>query len=268
MLAGIASRLEKAETAIHRATVTPLVKTLKDDPARLMTLGGMEPDPWQTTLLRSNAARHLLLCTRQGGKSLVAAALALREALLRPFSLVLLLSPTLRQSSELFGDKVMALYGALDRPVETTLESGLRMELANGSRIVSLPGDEKSVRGYSGVSLLVVDEAARVDDALYYTIRPMLAVSRGKLICLSTPFGKRGFFYDEWTGESDWQRVEITAYDCPRITPEFLAEEERALGPRWFRQEYLCSFEDSSDAVFSHEDIQAALTDDLKPLVV
>src|ERR1041384_2381589 len=68
----------------------------------------------------------------------------------------------------------------------------------------------------------------------------MLAVSRGRLVALSTPFGKRGWYHDEWHGEGEWQRVKITAEQCSRIAPEFLAEERRAFGERWYRQESLC----------------------------
>jgi hypothetical protein len=208
----------------------------------------------------------LLLCGRQAGKSLTAAALALRTALLEPPALILLLSPTERQSGELFRDKVKRLYNALGRPVAIVAETALTMELANGSRIVALPGKEETIRGYSGVRLLVVDEAARVSDALYYSVRPMLAVSRGTLVCLSTPFGKRGWFHDEWHGSGAWRRVRSTAAECPRIDPAFLAEERRALGERWYRQEYECSFEDVVDAVFAEADIAAALAADVRPL--
>src|SRR5262245_28223942 len=82
------------------------------DPARLMADAGLAPDTWQAQLLRSAAQRMLLLCSRQAGKSQTAAALALKAALLQP-SLVLLLSPTQRQSGELFRDKVLRLYHAL-----------------------------------------------------------------------------------------------------------------------------------------------------------
>jgi hypothetical protein len=197
---------------------------------------------------------------------LTAAAVSLQTALLEPGSLILLLSPTQRQSGELFRDKIKHLYGALHRPVATVQESALSMELANGSRIVSLPGGEKTIRGYSGVKLLIIDEAARVDDALYASVRPMLATSKGRLIALSTPFGKRGFFWEAWYSDEPWTRVKITADQCPRIPAEFLAEERRALGPRWFRQEYECSFEDTIDALFSSEDIARALDNDLQPL--
>jgi hypothetical protein len=207
----------------------------------------------------------LLLCSRQAGKSVTVASLALDTALLKPRSPVLLLSPSQRQSGELFR-KVLDLFNALGRPVSVQSETALRLELTNGSRILSLPGTEGTVRGFSGVGMLIIDEAARVADPLYCAVRPMLAVSQGKLVALSTPFGKRGWFHDAWHSAEDWQRVKITADQCPRITKAFLAEERKALGERWWRQEYACSFEDTIDAVFSYEDIQAAMSDSIKPL--
>src|SRR5437899_1120512 len=82
-------------------------------------------------------------------------------------------------------------------------------------------------------------------DALRAAVRPMLSVSRGRLVALSTPRGKRGWFFDAWHDPATaWHRVQVLATECPRIAPEFLAEERRALGERWFRQEYLCGFEE------------------------
>jgi hypothetical protein len=208
-----------------------------------------------------------LLCSRQAGKSQSVAAVALKTALLEPGSLVLLLSPTLRQSGELFRDKVLTLYNALGWPVQPLRKpTQLMLELVNGSRIVSLPESEGGIRGFSKVKLLVIDEAARVSGELYRAVRPMLAVSRGRLIALSTPFGKLGWFYDEWSSDNAWERVKITATQCPRISPAFLAEERRALGPRWYSQEYMCSFEEIIDSVFSHDDVTAACRDELPPL--
>ena len=220
----------------------------------------MSPDPWQIRLLRSKAERALLLCSRQSGKSTVTAAIALHEVLFRPKSLVLLLSPSLRQSQELFR-KVTDFRNRLGEQVPIEEESALRVELKNGSRIVALPGTEGTVRGFSGVRLLVVDEAARVEDSLYFAIRPMLAVSGGRMVCLTTPFGKRGFFFDEWTGAGSWDRIKVTASQCPRISENFLKEERTSLGERFFRQEYDCSFEESDEGAFRSDDIRAALDD-------
>jgi hypothetical protein len=257
-----------ARRLLHRLNPAAAVESIRQDPTLIMTLAGLRPDPWQARLLRSPLTSSLLLCCRQSGKSTVTAALALRVALLEAPALVLLLSSTQRQSSELFRDKVLRLYEALHRPVAAVQQTATTIALVNGSRIVSLPGDERNVRGYSGVALLVVDEAARVDDALYFAVRPMLAVSRGRLGCLSTPFGKRGWFFEAWQSTESWERYSIVARQCPRIAPEFLTEERQALGPRWYAQEYECSFEDTIDQVFAYEDIMAAMSPDLPPLIV
>jgi hypothetical protein len=226
---------------------------------------GLEPDGWQEELLCSTSDRVLLNCSRQSGKSTISGVIALHRALYHPGSLVLCLAPALRQSQELFG-KVLGFYRDLGRPVSPQGERKLSLELENGSRIVTLPGSEKTIRGFSGTSLLVLDEAARVEDELYFAVRPMLAVSGGALMMLSTPYGKRGVFYEEWTGGHGWERYEVPANQCPRISGEFL-EEERAVLPSWvYRQEYECSFEETEDQVFTTEMVERALTSEVTPL--
>jgi hypothetical protein len=226
---------------------------------------GLDPDPWQEDLLRSTSDRVLLNCCRQSGKSTMTAIVALHRALYYPGSLILCLAPALRQSQELFG-KVLGFYRDLGRPVSPQAERKLSLELENGSRIVTLPGSEKTIRGFSGAALLIVDEAARVDDELYFAVRPMLAVSSGALIMLSTPYGKRGVFFEEWIEGEGWGRFEVPAGECPRIPKEFLEEERSALPDRVFRQEYECSFENIEGQLFPIELIEAALSDSVTPL--
>ncbi len=227
---------------------------------------GLEPDAWQQDILRSQARQTIMLVTRQGGKSAVSSIRALHKAEYEPDSLVLLLAPSYRQSKELFR-KVKDAYGAIANPSPLASESALEMEFENTSRIVALPGKEETIRGFSGVALLIVDEAARVPDALYQSVRPMLAVSGGDIVLLSTPFGKRGFFHHEWTeGGAAWHRTKVTAYDCPRISREWLEQERATIGDWWFQQEYLCEFVESVDSVFAYEDIMRALDGDVKPL--
>jgi hypothetical protein len=226
---------------------------------------GIEPDPWQSDLLRSSSERVLLNCSRQSGKSTTSALLALHRALYHPGSLILCLAPALRQSQELFS-KLAGFYRDLGRPVPPLGERRLGLELKNGSRVVTLPGTEKTIRGYSGAALLIVDEAARVDDGLYYALRPMLAVSGGRLMMLSTPAGRRGVFFEEWAEGPGWERYEVAAGQVPRISEAFLDEERRALPARIFRQEYECSFEETDDQVFSYEDVAAAISDEVTPL--
>jgi hypothetical protein len=208
----------------------------------LMRKLGLEPDPWQIEVLEGGHPRLLLNCCRQAGKSTAVALLGLAEAVFVPGSKVLLLSRSHRQSTELFRI-ITGFYRRLGAPLRER-QTAEELQLENHSRIVCLPCREETIRGYSHVSLLVIDEAARVPDDLYRAVRPMLAVSGGRLICLSTPYGKRGFFYEAWArGGDDWHRIEVSADRIPRIRPEFLAQERRGLGESWYRQEYLCSFE-------------------------
>jgi hypothetical protein len=219
------------------------------DPSLILVAQGFTPDPWQRDLLFSGDRRILLNCSRGAGKSRTTSALALHTALFTPGALVLLISRAQRQSLELFR-YVKQGYGAVGRPIPTVKETETQIEFANGSRIVSLPGKEETIRSFQGVALLVIDEAARVPDDLYYSVRPMLGVSGGRLIALSTPFGQRGFYWQEWVGPEPWKRVLVTWKDCPRLTPAFIESERRSLGDSWVRQEYECSFEAMEGLVY------------------
>jgi Phage terminase large subunit len=222
-------------------------------------------DAWQVQLLRSQAQQVILNVTRQGGKSSSTALLALHTALYQPGALVLLLAPALRQSQELFR-KVQEAYGQLQHlPATASEESALRVAFATGSRIVCLPGKEQTIRGFSAVSVLVVDECARVADELIHAVRPMLVVSGGRIILMSTPFGTRGTFYEVWTqGGPSWERIKVTAHDVPRIPAAWLAQERQAL-PAWsFRQEYLCEFTSTDMQVFASEFLESAVDNSIE----
>jgi hypothetical protein len=195
----------------------------------------------------------------------MAGVVALHKALTVAGSLVLILAPAERQAKELFS-KVAEAYRALGHVVPAESYRKMGAELANGSRIEALPGTEKTIRGFSGVDLLLVDEASRVADELYYAVRPMLAVSGGRLMMLTTPYGRRGVFFEEWTDGQGWERYEVPASQCPRISEGFLEEERQVLPGRIYRQEYECSFEDTEDAVFAYEDVQAAISSEVTPL--
>src|SRR5262249_4584408 len=185
-----------------------------------------------------------------------------------PSALVLLVSPSLRQSGELFRT-TMGFYQRLSGVVPVKMESALRAEFENGARIISLPGTERTTRGFSRAALIVIDEAARCDDALLPSLRPRMATSKdgGRLVMLSTPFGKRGMFYDAWSsGRKDWQRVEVPADQCPRISKEFLEEELRQLGAQRFGEEYGLAWLDPTESVFPTELIDAAFTNQVEPL--
>jgi len=167
--------------------------------------------------------------------------LALWEAIYKPKSVILIDSPSLRQSSETMG-KVSEFLGLLHTEAMIDSDTKLSVRFANRSRIVALPGSEKTIRGISAVTLLILDEAAQIPDVLYSAVRPMLAVSKGRLILLSTPRGEQGFFYEAWAKSQNWQKIEVPWQKCPRIDPAFIEEERLEGGNAYVAQEYECKF--------------------------
>jgi hypothetical protein len=250
---------------LERQYAPPPPCTVPADPLALAEALALPLDPWQQEAVTVPWQRALWNCSRQSGKSTTAALLGVHTALATPATLVLLLSAAQRQAQELFRT-VTRFYEGLRRPVPAEAASALRLELENGSRIVALPAKEATIRGFAGVALLIVDEAARVPDELYYAVRPMLAVSGGRLVALSTPFGKRGWWWEAWDTGADWARVEVPATACPRISPAFLAEEAAALPRHVFEREYLCAFHEPEDAVFGAADIAHAFSAEVEPL--
>lgn len=257
------SRIEKRLAERHKPTAVLAYA----DPLKFATHTlKFAPDPWQERVLGWQGERLLLNCCRQSGKSTTTAILALHRAYYFPRSLILLLSPTLRQSQELF-KKVTDFLSLLPVKPELTEDNKLSFQLKNGSRVVSLPSKEANIRGFSGAALIIEDEASRVPDSLYLAIRPMLAVSGGRLILMSTPWGKRGHFFEAWENGGDtWERVKVTAYDCPRISPAFLAEEKASMPANWFAGEYCGEFTENEDSIFRYDDIMRAVTLEVTPL--
>jgi hypothetical protein len=225
-----------------------------------------QTDALQERVLTTQSRRVVMNCTRQWGKSTVTAAKAVHQAYTVAESLTLVVSPSARQTGE-FLRKAGGFVRRLKVAVKGDGDDEMSLWLPNRSRIVGVPGNESTVRGFSAVSLLLVDEAARVDDDMYLAVRPMLAVSNGTLWLMSTPFGKRGFFYETWVeGGAEWERVRVPADECPRIQRAFLEEERRTMGERWYHQEYQCEFVDSVSGIFDRDVVERAITRDVKPL--
>ncbi|MDE2099671.1 MAG: terminase family protein [Patescibacteria group bacterium] len=261
-------------------------------------------------MTRRDWTQSLVLCGRQTGKSTVAASLAYHTAVTVPGSTTLIISRSLRQAGEL-KRKVDEFHYAVrsghaptkrtrarpQKPIpwavnrrlheelddeEAVRNSVLSMELANGSRVLAMPCTADTAVGFT-IDLLIYDEAARIPDGVYSVMRPTLARARskgrGRLLALSTPNGKRGWFWEAWkrcldavqaNKKPEWHTVRVPAGEmlpdgtirlggCPHLSLDFLQSEVEELGKRWFRQEYGVEFVDAIDAVFSQADIERAL---------
>jgi hypothetical protein len=248
----------KRELALLRSSLAALRPsqsiTLDDPLAWAERIAELTLDPWQRNVLLSAAPRLLLNATRQSGKSTVAALKAAWTVL--QGGLAVVVSPSLRQSGFLFRKLARHLVAS---DASFRRETMTEVELVSGGLAVSLPGDRPAMlRGLSlrheGPAVLIVDEASRVRDELWATISPMLAAApAAQQILLSTPAGASGEFHRAWSSGEDWERVQITADQCPRISPEHLAAERIRLGDALYRQEYFGAFVSAPGSVFDAE---------------
>ena len=223
-----------------------------------------ELDAWQIEALRDPSPNKLLLCGRQTGKSTLAALMAAHTAVMLPARLVLLLSPTLRQSTELFR-KTLALIDAIEDKPGYRQKTATQLALANQSKVVSLPGaNPDAIRGFSKPDLIIEDEAAFVGDRTFTATRPMLAASTHPThVLMSTPYGRRGHFHERWqANDPDWSRHTIKSEDCPRIAKAFLEGERRVLSERAYRQEYECEFLEATTSVFPYDLLERLVDQD------
>jgi len=207
-----------------------------------------KPDDWQLELLQAEDRQIVVNTSRQVGKSTVVAAKLLYKALHVPGSLHIITSPTERQSIETLR-KVVAFYDEYAlKGMRAQSQTSLRFD--NGSRIVAVSGKPESVRGYSDPDTVVIDEAAYCSDDLFQAIVPMLIVSGGQLILISTPNLTQGFWWEAFRYWEGWRKFRIPATMCPRITAEKLEEQRRVLSEPIFMREFMCVPLEGSAMIF------------------
>lgn len=199
---------------------------------------GQEPFGYQVDYL-TTTADVVVLKGRQTGFTQAASALAIATARSKPGALAAVISPSLRQSSEV---AVRARVGLWELGEKLVQDSVSLLRLRNGSRILSLPGSARGIRGYA-VDLLVMDEAAFVDDATWTAARPMVAAAHGRIVVQSTCGAPVGFFHALATEPpAGWQKFTVPSSEAPSIDPEFLAREAAEMSPELYAQEYGCQF--------------------------
>lgn len=217
-------------------------------------------DPWQERLLLLKVKNICIVSGRQCGKTTIVALLAVKFALENQNQFILIGSGIIEQAQHLFRkikDYIFAEHKdkLLGKP---TLEF---LEFDNGSKILCVPiGDTgDSMRGYTA-TMIIIDEAALVPDRAWEAIEPVIAVTKGRIILLSTPKFKKGFFYKSSLDKKNYNVETISARDCPRYTKEYLDRKQAEKSPIVFAQEYLGEFLDDYNRKFTEEWIDKVCT--------
>ncbi len=250
-----------APIGVEDSTEAPTLPSVPPDPVAFVrdTLGWV-PDPKQEAILRSQAKRIILCMGRRCGKTFVTAAKAVYFALSRPASQTLIFSRTIRQAN-LVLTNVRDFLRAAGLPIRGDGANPHSARLPNGAVILSLPSREANIRGFTP-NLIIMDEAARIPDDVYHAITPMLGLHNPTLILLSSPWGTRGFFYEEWISSDPWDRYFAPTPECPRYDRAHLESERRRKPESVYRREYLCEFLEAGGVCFPDRLIERAIVDD------
>jgi len=220
----------------------------------------MDLDEWQEEVL-GTSGNICLRSGRQVGKSTIIARKAALYALRHPLTTVMVVASVERQAlllfekilSEIYDEDKTQIRKGKDKPTKH------KITLKNGSKIYSLPTGLSGygIRGYT-IDLLIADEAAFIPEEVWTAITPMLAVTQGDIILLSTPFGKEGYFYRAFNDKT-FTSFHVSSEDCPRIDPVFLKNEKTRMTEIQYAQEYLGEFVDELLSFFSEELIRSCI---------
>ena len=222
---------------------------------------GVVPEHWQAPILRDSTRNICITCSRQIGKSFTVSLKAAHHCATQPGSIALIFSPSEQQSINLMRKAKMHIHKA---GIELKEDLKKEIEFANGSRLVALPGSEKTVRSWSDVSMLIVDEAAYAPDELYYAVEPMVIQAQGQIILLSSANATLGFFYEIATGDDEyWSRYRVPVTESERIPDEWVRMKRETLPPRVFQREYMAEFVDPAGSAFPAEMIESAFSHDI-----
>lgn len=214
----------------------------------------MKLDKWQEEVLMTKG-NICLRSGRQVGKSTIIALKTAVFALENEKKLIMVISKTERQAGLLFS-KILFNIHQIDR---TTIKKGKdrptkhKIELKNGSTIHCLPAGDTGfgIMGFT-IDLLIADEAAFIPEEVWNSIIPALAITRGDIWLLSTPFVKEGYYFNCFQ-DSSFTAFHTSSEDCPRKDEEFLAHKKATITKAQYAQMYMGEFRDEFTRQYSEE---------------
>lgn len=233
-----------------------------EDPVIFFTYAtSFPPYFYQAEFLKMKDKRIAMNWGRQSGKSLAVAIRALWQAFTYSDQIILILAPTLRQSNIIF--RYVKFYAENKNFIleHITRNTTTEMWFDNGSQIYCLPSGKQSgdnIRGYAA-RLIIIDEAAYVEEDAFLAIEPSLAATDGGLILISTPRGRSGFYYEAFAPNSEYKTMHIKSEQCPGIKKEFLEKRRSQLTENEYKQEYEAEFTSEANTYFRLDQIKDAM---------
>lgn len=194
---------------------TQIDKAFPQDPVEFVQkILNFKPSPYQAKILSDMSKRIAVRICRQGGKTYVIAARAVWFAATHSNTTTVIIAPSQRQSIIMMDTIHGFIFTINNKERRLLLKKALRTTIyfKNGSRIIALPNNPRTVRGYTAHQA-IVDEANFIkDDELLIdsTLRPQLGTTDGPLILCSTPWSVDSVFYRAFDPKSAYSKYIVT----------------------------------------------------------
>lgn len=191
--------------------------------------------------------------SRQQGKTTIIECLMIYYLCKKKYTIAYV-SPTLKLSKKVFKEMKTLLDGT--GIIKASNATDLSFTSFNGSTLNFYSSEQSdSIRGISN-DILIVDEAAFLNEGsdgnnIWWNILfPTVKVKGKKIIMISTPNGKQGFWFDliqrAIKGEKGYKYIKKTIYDDSLITNDELEVLKKNYPEIAFKQEFLCEFLDDA----------------------
>jgi len=249
---------------------------------------GLPPENKDTELYKACTGRSVwpiealseawLIIGTRGGKSFITALIATYLAVFKEYELspgergfILLVAPTKKQARIIKG--YLSSFFTDNHFLRPYLarETAEDVELTNNIVIACLSSDYRSLRGYTAIAA-IVDEVAylsiegqKPDLEVIRALRSRLLSTGGPLICISSPYAKRGTLYETFKrhyGKDD-SKILVWQADSRTMNPTLNQEAiNRALieDPAGARTDYLAEFRSDIESYVTLEALEAVIS--------
>lgn len=169
----------------------------------------------------------------------------------------IIVAGTREKTTKKIFDRFSSLYDKFGHLISRR-EGALNFRLIDGTEFLGLPASAEAITGLTKVGGIFVDEAAKfnlVDDQpVMNAIKPIVEINRSDLFLVSTPKGRRGFFYNIDMEENSFLKLKYNIWHgVPWIYSK--EEAERMLKDPTVdaEQEYLNQYTTSRSSIFGSE---------------
>ncbi len=208
----------------------------------------------------------VIASARQIGKSTACAVKAIHTAFSKK-SKVLVVSPSLRQSGLMFATIRQMIGESFYLRASLIDDTKTYIKLSNGSELWCLPDSPAQIRGFSGVSVVIIDEANFCSQELLRAVQySLLTVKDSQLFMISSPWATEHWFYRYYQDGQTHRDTNVASFhytyeSSPLIEKAYIERLKDKITEEEYKTEILGEWISDEDAYFDYELIESCVAD-------